>query len=75
MTVLEKIVYVADCIEPYREDYEGLDEIRAVAYVDLDKAMIVGLTASMLHVKKKSAKAHPLSRAALKFLEAEEGGA
>ena len=39
MSLLEKIVYIADCIEPNREYYSGLKEIRELAYVDIDKAM------------------------------------
>jgi len=69
MTLLEKVIYVADCIEPYREDYEGLTEIRAVAYTDIDTAMIAGLKATITHIKHKGQKVHPLSRAALRFLE------
>lgn len=37
MTNLEKIVYLADLIEPSRK-FEGIDEIREVAYKDLDLA-------------------------------------
>ena len=32
-------MYIADCIEPNREYYSGLKEIRELAYVDIDKAM------------------------------------
>lgn len=39
MTNLEKIVYLADLIEPSRK-FEGIDEIREVAYKDLDLAML-----------------------------------
>ena len=39
MSMLEKVIYVADKIEPTR-DYEGLDEIRELAYTDIDRAML-----------------------------------
>ena len=42
MTLLEKILYMADYIEPNR-DFEGVEELRALAYTDLDKAMLTGI--------------------------------
>ena len=42
MTLLEKIIYLADYIEPNRR-FDGVDELRAIAYQDIDKAMIRGL--------------------------------
>lgn len=40
MTLLEKIVYVADYIEPKRDKAPNLKEIRKLAFVDLDKALL-----------------------------------
>lgn len=42
MRTLEKIIYLADYIEPTR-DFPGLDRLRELAYEDLDKAMALGL--------------------------------
>ena len=39
MTVLEKVVYLADYIEPGRS-FPGVDEVRELATKSLDKAMI-----------------------------------
>lgn len=39
MTLLDKIVYVADYIEPKRDKAPNLQEIRKLAFVDLDKAL------------------------------------
>lgn len=46
MTLLEKVLYMADYIEPTRE-FEGVDKLRALAYVNLDQAMILGLEMSL----------------------------
>ena len=46
MTDLEKIIYLADYIEPER-DFDGVEELRALAYEDLDKALIRGLEMSI----------------------------
>lgn len=40
MGLLEKIIYVADFIEPGRRHIEGMDEIRRLAMRDLDKCLL-----------------------------------
>ena len=39
MTLLEKIVFLADYIEPHRREIPGLNEIRAMAFHNIDKAV------------------------------------
>lgn len=39
MTMLEKIIFLADYIEPGRKQIPGLDEIRAATFKDIDKAV------------------------------------
>lgn len=41
MTKLEKIVYIADYIEPLRDKAKGLEEVRKTAFRDLDDCMYV----------------------------------
>ena len=53
MTYLEKIIYIADMIEPSR-DFEGICEIRKVAFEDLDKGVLEGLTQSMEFLLSKN---------------------
>ena len=50
MTLLEKIIYMADYIEPNR-DFPGVEELRKLAYEDLDKAMALGLEMSLEDIK------------------------
>ena len=38
MTLLEKIVFIADYIEPYRNKAANLDDIRHMAFTDIDMA-------------------------------------
>ncbi len=40
MSLLEKIIFVADYIEPGRNKNPGLNEIRQLAFADIDAAMI-----------------------------------
>ena len=42
MTLLEKIIYLADYIEPTR-DFPGVDALRKACYEDLDKGLLMGL--------------------------------
>ena len=42
MTLLEKIIYLADYIEPTR-DFPGVDKLRAACYRDLDEGLLMGL--------------------------------
>lgn len=50
MTLLEKIIYMADYIEPNR-DFEGVEKLRKLAYEDLDAAMALGLEMSLEDIR------------------------
>ena len=71
MTTLEKIIYLADYIEPTR-DFEGLDRLRALAYDDLDKAMALGLEMSLEEIRRQNVEPHCASLEA--YLWYSEGG-
>lgn len=42
MTTLEKVIYLADYIEPTR-DFPGVDDLRKVVWEDLDRGLLLGL--------------------------------
>ena len=50
MSVLEKIIYIADMIEPGRRMFDGLEEIRSATFENLDKGVYVGLTHSIKYI-------------------------
>lgn len=52
MTTLEKILYLADFIEPTR-DFPGLDELRTLCYKDLDAAMALALSLSLGDIRRR----------------------
>lgn len=58
MTLLQKIIYIADYIEPTR-DFEGLDKLRALAYEDLDRALLLGFQMSLSDMKNRNITPHP----------------
>lgn len=53
MSILEKIIYLADYIEVRRGSREELDTIRRVAFSNLDKAMYMALDATIQYVQEK----------------------
>jgi len=64
MTLLEKIIYMADYIEPTR-DFEGLNILRELAYSDLDKAMVLGFEMSLEDLARYGVPPHPNTTDAL----------
>lgn len=58
MTLLQKVIRLADHIEPLR-NYEGVEEIRARAQVNLNEALLMAYDSSISHVIKKGALLHP----------------
>jgi predicted HD superfamily hydrolase involved in NAD metabolism len=61
MTLLEKIIYVADYIEPSRNKAPRLDEIRKTAFIDLDQAVLWILEDTKEHVQKTGRVFDPIS--------------
>lgn len=68
MTMLEKIIYMADYMEPNR-DFEGVDELRRLAYEDIDQALRLGLRMSMEDMAARNIVPHPRSSGALEYIE------
>ena len=51
MSILEKIIYISDYIEPHRCQATNLTEIRRSAYRDLDKTMVMILRDTLSYLK------------------------
>lgn len=58
MSLLDKIIYIADMIEPMR-DFSSVDKLRKTAYEDIDKAFIMGLKQSIVFNAEKNKIIHP----------------
>ena len=67
MTTLEKIIYVADYMEPCR-DFPGVEKLREFAYSDLDAALKLGLEMTLEHLARQGNEVSPESREALAYL-------
>lgn len=57
MTRLEKILYLADYIEPTR-DFDGVDALRKVVYEDLDRGLLMGLTMTITEMESEGRPVH-----------------
>ena len=68
MNLLEKILYVADYMEPNR-DFPGVEELRNLAYTDITKALKLGLTMTLDMLHRQQREVSPESADALAYLE------
>ena len=68
MNLLEKIIYVADYVEPNR-DFPGVEELRNLAYTDITKALKLGLQNTLNLLHRQGSDISPESMEALFFLE------
>ncbi len=65
MTLLEKVIYLADYIEPTRA-FPGVEELRRACYENLDGGLRLGLDMTIREMEERGAPIHP------KTLEARE---
>ncbi|MCL2372444.1 MAG: nicotinate-nucleotide adenylyltransferase [Defluviitaleaceae bacterium] len=70
LSLLDRIIMLADYIEPHREDYPGLEQMRELAYKDMDAALVVGIKATI----EEEDLIHPWSYDALRLLAGEGRG-
>lgn len=57
MTLLEKILYIADYMEPNR-DFPGVEKLRKLAYEDLDQAVLAGCEMSIQEMADRGLPVH-----------------
>jgi HD superfamily phosphohydrolase YqeK len=55
MTLLEKIIFAADYIEPYRKPLPKISEIRKAVYFDLDNGVLLILKNMLDYLKETDA--------------------
>ncbi len=69
MTLLEKVIYMADYIEPNR-DFPGVEELRRLAYTDLDGALELGFKMSIEDMRSRGIVPHERTLGALAYITA-----
>ena len=62
MTKLDKIIYIADYIEPNRNQAPNLDEIRHLAMVDLDECLYTILKATLTYLEANKDAIDPMTK-------------
>lgn len=67
MSKLDKIIYLADFIEPGRS-FPGVDRLRSLAFADLDAAMIAAYDESVAYMLEQGVLIHPASIEGRNFL-------
>lgn len=61
MTLLEKIIYISDYIEPMRNKASNLEEVRKMAFVDLDETLFKILSDTLVYMENSSKKMDPMT--------------
>ncbi|WP_059102687.1 bis(5'-nucleosyl)-tetraphosphatase (symmetrical) YqeK [Shouchella shacheensis] len=72
MSLLEKVVFVADYIEPTRT-FLGVDKARELAKEDLDQACLFALEQTKDYLRKKGFPVHPQTEEAYQYLVNQKG--
>lgn len=57
MTTLDKVLYLADYIEPHR-DFPGVEELRRLSWENLDQALRAGIETTIRELTEKKAPIH-----------------
>lgn len=68
MTLLEKVIYIADYIEPSR-NFPGVEDLRKACDEDLDLGVRLGLENTIRQMQKQGEPVHPATLAALDALK------
>lgn len=73
MTTLEKILYIADYIEPRRDKASNLPEMRYLAFQDLDQTMYAILDGTLSYLKKKGGSVDSMTLQAYNYYKVKTG--
>lgn len=68
MTMLEKVIYLADYIEPNR-DFPGVDKLRKAVYENIDKGLLMGLEMTINEMEERGNEVHEKTLQARDFLK------
>ena len=72
MTLLEKIVYIADYIEPNRKEIPGLAAIRQIVFTDIDRAVCLSAGSTVRYLKNGGKAVDPMTINTYNFYKKKE---
>lgn len=61
MTLLDKIIYISDYMEPHRDEAPNLDSVRKQAFIDLDATLLTILKDSVAYLEKSDKTVDPMT--------------
>lgn len=61
MTLLDKIIYIADYIEPGRKELPNMAEVRKLAFTDINECLYRILEDSLVYLKSKNISVDPMT--------------
>lgn len=67
MSLLEKIIYIADYIEPGRMELPNMAEVRRMAFEDIDECLYRILKDSLVYLESKGKPIDPMTRKAYEY--------
>lgn len=73
MTLLEKILYISDFIEPGREEIPRLDEIRRMAFIDINRTLLMILENTLSYLKENGEIIDPLTQETYDYYKKQSG--
>ena len=73
MSLLEKIIFVADYIEPDRNKAPNLNKIRQTAFVDLEEALLMILEDTLNHLKTTAGEIDPMTEKTYEYYRKKDG--
>lgn len=72
MSLLEKIVYISDYIEPGRKQAPNLSDIRKLAFIDLDEALLRILEDTLVYLNTIDGDIDPMTQKTYDFYKAQK---
>lgn len=74
MSLLDKIIYIADFIEPGRDEAPNLPIVRKLAFTDLDACLLRVLEDSLSYLNTKGAAIDPMTEKTYLYYKNRKGG-
>lgn len=67
MSMLEKIIFIADYIEPGRKNAPNLEEIRKLAFIDIDRTLLRVLEDTLSYLSEGEGETDPMTKKTYDF--------
>jgi len=61
MSLLDKIIYISDYMEPHRDEAPNLDLVRKQVFVDINQALLTILKDSVAYLDKSDKTVDPMT--------------